>query len=113
MESNELAIGSLPRRRLIVGITGATGAIYGIRLLQVLKSAPEMETHLVVSKAAERTITFETEFTMKQVRDLADASYNIQDIGATISSGSFQVEGMVTAPCSMKSLSAVANSLSV
>ena len=113
MESNELAIGSLPRRRLIVGISGATGAIYGIRLLQVLKSAPEMETHLVVSKAAERTITFETEFTMKQVRDLADASYNIQDIGATISSGSFQVEGMVIAPCSMKSLSAVANSLSV
>jgi 4-hydroxy-3-polyprenylbenzoate decarboxylase len=113
MESNELAIGSLPRRRLIVGISGATGAIYGIRLLQVLKSAPEVETHLVVSKAAERTITFETEFTMKQVRDLADASYNIQDIGATISSGSFQVEGMVIAPCSMKSLSAVANSLSV
>ena len=67
----------------------------------------------MVSKAAERTITFETEFTMKQVRDLADASYNIQDIGATISSGSFQVEGMVIAPCSMKSLSAVANSLSV
>jgi 4-hydroxy-3-polyprenylbenzoate decarboxylase len=113
MEGNELAIGSLPRRRLIVGISGATGAIYGIRLLQVLKSAPEVETHLVVSKAAERTITFETEFTMKQVRDLADASYNIQDIGATISSGSFQVEGMVIAPCSMKSLSAVANSLSV
>ena len=113
MENNELAIGSLQRRRLIVGISGATGAIYGIRLLQVLKSAPEIETHLVVSKAAERTITFETEFTMKQVRDLADASYNIQDIGATISSGSFQVEGMVIAPCSMKSLSTVANSLSV
>src|SRR3990172_3394515 len=72
-----------------------------------------METHLVVSKAAERTITFETEFTMKQVRDLADASYNIQDIGATISSGSFQAEGMVIAPCSMKTLSAVATSLSV
>ncbi len=108
-----MAIGSLPRRRLIVGISGATGAIYGIRLLQVLKSAPEIETHLVVSKAAERTITFETEFTIKQVRDLADASYSIQDIGATISSGSFQVEGMVIAPCSMKSLSAVATSLSV
>lgn len=114
MEHNNLSTDvGLQRRRLIVGISGATGAIYGIRLLQVLKSAPEVETHLVMSKAAERTITYETEFTIKQVRDLADASYNIQDIGATISSGSFQVEGMVIAPCSMKTLSAVANSLSV
>ena len=114
MQKDHISIGSeLPRRRLIIGISGATGAIYGIRMLQILKSAPEVETHLVMSKAAERTITFETEMTIKQVRDLADASYNILDIGATISSGSFPVEGMIVAPCSMKTLSAVATSLSV
>jgi len=114
MRKNDISIdGELQRRRLIIGISGATGAIYGIRMLQMLKSAPEVETHLVMSKAAERTITFETEYTLKQVRDLADASYNIGDIGATISSGSFPVEGMIIAPCSMKTLSAVANSLSM
>lgn len=113
MESNHLTTeGGLPRR-LIVGISGATGAIYGIRLLQVLKTAPEVETHLVMSKAAERTITFETDLTLPQVRALADVSYNVKDIGATISSGSFPVEGMIIAPCSMKTLSAVANSLSL
>ncbi|HWP84199.1 MAG TPA: UbiX family flavin prenyltransferase [Terriglobia bacterium] len=114
MDKSDLAIGKeLQRRRLIIGISGATGAIYGIRLLQILKAAPEVETHLVMSKAAERTITFETEFTIKQVRELADASYNIADIGAAPSSGSFPVEGMIIAPCSMKTLSAVANSLSL
>jgi 4-hydroxy-3-polyprenylbenzoate decarboxylase len=100
-------------RRLIIGISGATGAIYGVRLLQVLKSAPDIESHLVMSKAAERTITYETEFTIPQIRALADASYNIADIGATISSGSFQTEGMIIAPCSMKTLAAVAHSLSI
>ena len=114
MENNDLTtIGGLPRRRLIIGISGATGAIYGIRTLQILKSAPEVETHLVISKAAERTITFETEMTLKQVRDLADASYNVLDIGAAISSGSFHTEGMIIAPCSMKTLAAVAHSLSI
>ena len=101
------------RRRLVIGISGATGAIYGVRLLQVLKSAPDMESHLVMSKAAERTVAYETEFTIAQVRGMADASYNIADIGATISSGSFHTEGMIIAPCSMKTLSAVANSLSI
>ena len=114
MENNHLTTEGLPpRRRLIIGISGATGAIYGIRMLQVLKLAPEVETHLVMSKAAERTIAYETSFTIKDVRELADASYNIADIGATISSGSFPVEGMIIAPCSMKTLSAVANSTSV
>jgi 4-hydroxy-3-polyprenylbenzoate decarboxylase len=103
----------LPMRRLIIGISGATGAIYGVRLLQVLKSAPDIESHLVMSKAAERTITYETEFAIPQIRALADASYNIADIGATISSGSFQTEGMIIAPCSMKTLAAVAHSLSI
>ena len=114
MENNHLTMeGGLSRRRLVVGISGATGAIYGIRLLQVLKAAPEVETHLVMSKAAERTITYETDLTIPQVRALADVAYNVQDIGATISSGSFQIEGMIIAPCSMKTLSAVASSMSV
>ncbi len=97
-------------KRLIVGISGATGAIYGIRLLQILKTTPEVETHLVMSKAAERTIAFETPLTIKEVQALADVTYNVQDIGATISSGSFHVGGMIVAPCSMKTLAAVANS---
>ncbi|MGH9786994.1 MAG: UbiX family flavin prenyltransferase [Terriglobia bacterium] len=100
-------------RRLIVGISGATGAIYGVRLLQVLKSAPDIETHLVMSKAAERTVTYETEFTIPQVRAMADVAYNVADIGATVSSGSFTTEGMIIAPCSMKTLAAVAHSLSI
>ena len=111
--SNPLSSKGLPPRRLIIGISGATGAIYGIRLLQVLQTAPDIETHLVMSKAAERTITYETDLTIPQVRAMADASYNIADIGATISSGSFQVEGMIIAPCSMKTLSASAHSLSI
>ena len=105
--------GKPPVRRFIIGISGATGAIYGIRLLQVLKAEPNVETHLVMSKAAERTIAFETEMTVREVQALADANYNIQDIGATTSSGSFQVEGMIIAPCSMKTLAAVANSMSM
>ena len=103
----------LQPRRLVIGISGATGAIYGIRLLQVLKTTPEIETHLVLSNAAERTITFETEFTIREIRELADVAYNVKDIGATISSGSFKAEGMIVAPCSMKTLSAVAHSLSL
>ena len=103
----------LPMRRLIIGISGATGAIYGVRLLQVLKSAPDIESHLVMSKAAERTIAYETEFTIPQVRAMADVAYNIADIGATVSSGSFHTEGMIIAPCSMKTLAAVAHSLSI
>ena len=103
----------LQPRRLVIGISGATGAIYGIRLLQVLKTAPEIETHLVLSNAAERTITFETKFTIREIREMADVAYNVKDIGATISSGSFKAEGMIVAPCSMKTLSAVAHSLSL
>ena len=70
-------------KRLIVGISGATGAIYGVRLLQILKTTPEVETHLVLSKAAERTIAFETPLTIKEVQALADVTYNVQDIGGT------------------------------
>ena len=111
--SSPLSAEGLPLRRLIIGISGATGAIYGVRLLQVLKAAPDIETHLIMSKAAERTITYETDLTIPQVRAIADASYNVADIGATISSGSFPVEGMIIAPCSMKTLASVAHSLSI
>lgn len=100
-------------RRFIIGMSGATGAIYGIRMLQMLRAVPGVETHLVMSKAAERTITYETNYSIEQVRALADASYNILDIGAKPSSGSFKVEGMIIAPCAMKTLGAVANSLSL
>ncbi len=106
----ESASPAKPVRRFVVGIAGATGAIYGIRLLQFLKATPNTETPLVMSKAGERTITYETDLTIKDVQALADHNYNIADIGASISSGSFQVEGMIIAPCSMKTLSAVAHS---
>jgi 4-hydroxy-3-polyprenylbenzoate decarboxylase len=96
-------------KRLVVGITGATGAIYGIRLLEFL-SKSEVETHLVVSTSAEKTIRMETSWTVDQVKALASVTYNMDDVGADISSGSFRTEGMVVIPCSIKSLSAIANS---
>jgi 4-hydroxy-3-polyprenylbenzoate decarboxylase len=95
-------------RRLIVGMTGATGAIFGIRLLEALRSA-EIETHLVVSKWAQRTIEHETSYTARQVRDLATVSYEAGNMGAAISSGSFVTEGMVIVPCSMRSVAAIAH----
>jgi flavin prenyltransferase len=96
-------------KRLVVGITGATGAIYGIRLLEFL-SKTDVETHLVVSKSAEKTIRMETSWTLEQVKALATVTYNMEDVGADISSGSFHGEGMAVIPCSIKSLSAIANS---
>lgn len=99
-------------RRIIIGITGATGAIYGIRLLEILREVSGVETHLVISKAACQTITFETEYTVRQVSDLAHVYYDVKDIGAPISSGSYDVDGMIVAPCSVKTLSAIAGSIS-
>lgn len=96
-------------KRLVVGISGATGAIYGIRLLEFL-SKSDVETHLVISTSAEKTIRMETDWTVDQVKALATVTYNMDDVGADISSGSFHAEGMVVAPCSIKSLSAIANS---
>ena len=96
-------------KRLVVAISGATGAIYGIRLLEFL-SKSDIETHLVVSRSAEKTIRMETSWTLEQVKALATVTYNMEDVGADISSGSFQAEGMVVIPCSIKSLSAIANS---
>jgi flavin prenyltransferase len=95
-------------KRLIVGITGATGAIFGIRLLEALKNT-EVQTHLVLSKWAIQTIEHETTYTVKQVRALATVDHSEGNMGATISSGSFVTEGMVVAPCSMRSLAAIAH----
>ncbi len=99
-------------KRLIIGISGATGAIYGIRLLEIL-SKTDVETHLVVTEAAEKTIRMETDWTLDKVKSLAKVIYDIKDVGADISSGSFQTHGMVVIPCSIKSLSAIANSFNV
>lgn len=99
-------------RRLVVGMSGATGAIYGIRLLEVLKGTAEIETHLVLSSAAAQTMLEETQYTVKEVEALADVNYRFRDIGAAISSGSFKTMGMVVIPCSMKTLSGIANSFS-
>lgn len=97
-------------KRLIVGISGASGAIYGIRLLQVLGGVGEIETHLVVSTAAKLTISLETDYALEAVEALADRVYRPGDIAAPISSGSFKTMGMVVAPCSMKTVSGIANS---
>jgi flavin prenyltransferase len=96
-------------KRLVVGITGASGVILGIRLLELLRST-EVETHLVLSAAARITIHQETDWKVRDVIELADTYYKDQDIGAAIASGSFSTLGMVIIPCSMKTLSAVANS---
>lgn len=92
---------------LIVGITGASGIIYGIRMLQALRDCG-VATHLVVSKAAEMTLAYETDLTVKNLRALASASYAIGDVGAPCASGSFPTGGMIIAPCSMKTLAEIA-----
>jgi 4-hydroxy-3-polyprenylbenzoate decarboxylase len=96
-------------KRLIVGMSGASGQIYGIRLLQALRAAGEVETHLVLSQAARVTIVQETDWTPRDVEALADVVYRPGDIGAAIASGSFVTAGMIVAPCSIKSLSAIAH----
>jgi polyprenyl P-hydroxybenzoate/phenylacrylic acid decarboxylase-like protein len=96
-------------RRLVIGITGATGAIYGLRLLQELALLPDWETHLVVSDAGVLNAWQELRLSRNDLEQLATVSHNPRDIGASIASGSFLTEGMVVAPCSMKTLSAVAN----
>lgn len=100
---------NLSPRRLIVGITGASGVILGIRLLEALKSIP-IESHLVLSESAPLTIQQETNYQANDVLSLADVTYSYRDIGARIASGSFSTSGMVIIPCSIKTLSAVANS---
>ncbi len=99
-------------KRLIVGMSGASGIIYGIRLLEVLRRVENIETHVVMSNAAKRTILLETDYTVDQVKSLADELYNLTDIAASISSGSYITMGMVVIPCAMKTLSGIANSYS-
>lgn len=98
-------------KRIVVGLSGASGAIYGIRLLELLRALPDVETHLVVSDAAKRTIVEETDWVVKDVEALAARRYDNKDIGATIASGSFKTDGMVIVPCSIKTAASVAHCL--
>jgi flavin prenyltransferase len=94
-------------RRLVVGISGASAVIYGVRMLELLRKT-NIETHLVMSRSAEMTLAYETDFTPKEVRALASVSHPIADIGAAISSGSFATMGMVIVPCSIRTMSEIA-----
>ncbi len=94
-------------RRLIVGITGATGIVYGIRLLDALRDT-DIETHLVMTRAAARTLAYEAVISVEEVRALADVTYPVGDIGAAIASGSYRTMGMIVAPCSIRSMSNIA-----
>jgi len=97
-------------KRLIVGISGASGAIYGVRLLQVLRDVTDVETHLVMSQAARQTLSLETDYSLRDVQSLADVVHDARDIAASISSGSFKTAGMVILPCSIKTLSGIVHS---
>src|SRR5262245_8253255 len=96
-------------KRLVIGMSGATGAIYGIRLLQFLKARGDVETHLVITDMGKATIKLETEYEIHEVEKLAGHVYAIKDLAAAISSGSYKTDGMIVAPCSVKTLSTIAN----
>lgn len=96
------------KKRLVIGMSGASGASLGIQMLEILRENPEWETHLVISKGAEETIKQETEYRVADVMELADAVHSIKDIGASIASGTFKTEGMVIVPCSMKTVAGIA-----
>ncbi|XWY20257.1 UbiX family flavin prenyltransferase [Bisgaard Taxon 45] len=98
------------KKRLIIGLSGASGAIYAIRLLEVLKPLEDIETHLIISNAAKQTIAAETYYSIQEVKALADVNYDVRDIGAAISSGSYRTLGMIILPCSIKTLSGIAHS---
>lgn len=98
----------LEKQRIIVGITGATGVIYAIKLLEVLRQL-QIETHLVISKTGDLTRAYETEVSKQELRDMADVFYNINNVAAPIASGSFKTMGMIIAPCSMRSLGEIAS----
>jgi 4-hydroxy-3-polyprenylbenzoate decarboxylase len=95
-------------KRVIIGITGASGTILGIRMLELLKRVKGVETHLIMSPAAVRTMLIETDYTADDVKKLADEVHSFKDIGASIASGSFKCEGMIIAPCSVKTMGALA-----
>jgi 4-hydroxy-3-polyprenylbenzoate decarboxylase len=97
------------KTRVVVGISGASGSIYGIRLLEELRKSPSLEAHLVISSSGKRTLVEETDRSVKQVEALADVVYEDRDIGASLASGSFRTAGMAIAPCSIKTLAALAS----
>lgn len=97
-------------KRLIIGISGASGVIYGVRMLEVLRGVPDIETHLIMSNAARQTLALETDLQLRDVQSLVDVVHDARDIAASISSGSFKTAGMVILPCSMKTLSGIVHS---
>jgi len=97
-------------KRIVVGMSGSSGVIYGIRILEILKENPEIQTHLILSQAAKMNIAIETDWAAQDVEQLADEVHNNKNIGASIASGSFRTDGMIVVPCSMKTLSGIANS---
>ena len=99
-------------KRIVVGISGATGAIYGVRIIEILAGLPDVETHVVVTDAARQTIALELDRSAAEILALADHRYSVRDVGAAIASGSYRAHGMIVAPCSMRSLSAIAYSRS-
>ena len=98
--------------KIVVGVSGASGAVYGLRLLEKLRQAPDVETHLIVTRAAEKTLFFETGRKTSELRELAHYSYPIEDIGCRLASGSFRTDGMVVAPCSIHTMAAIASGVS-
>ena len=98
--------------KIIIGISGASGSIFGIRLLELLRESKNVETHLIVSKWGQQTLEFETDFSLTDVKKLADFYYSQSEMGAAISSGSFITDGMIIAPCSMRTVAAIANGIS-
>jgi flavin prenyltransferase len=98
-------------KRLVIGISGATGAIYGIRALEITKKMADVETHFVLTEAGALTVRQETNYQIDEVKGLADCVYDNCDIGAAIASGSFRTEGMIIAPCSIKSMAMISNSI--
>ncbi|KAH8806043.1 flavoprotein [Xylogone sp. PMI_703] len=112
-DNNDNSIGyphSQPRKRIVVAITGATGVILGIRVLEMLRRL-NVETHLIMSKWAEATLKYETDYTTSNVRALADHVHHHSDMAAPVSSGSFYTDGMIVVPCSMKTLAAISTGL--
>lgn len=101
---------STPKKRILIGLTGASGICYGIKSLEILAGIDDVETHLIVTSAARRTIDLETDKSVEDVQELADVVYPIRDIAAGPASGSFPTAGMLIAPCSIRALSAIANS---
>ena len=104
--------GGTKKKRLIVGISGASGAILGVELLRAMRPHPDWESHLVISEGGIKTIAYETPYSLADVQALATQTHQLEDVGASIASGSFKAQGMVVAPCSMKTLAAISNGLS-